>query len=375
MAEFIGRHVKLCLNDGKEVEGYVHSVDQSTGKLTLEREAILNCATKKRIPGFRCYFGSEIATIDVLEDVKKKKEIVKEDDLLKPEKREAGPRILHQKQIPPHLRKIRDIEALQQSSSLYRRSQSDDEITDRKSNNSGKSSDNDSGEGTSDLDLSESSTDQPYVLLNKTNREFDQAIMDIKKESVIGVAMEGVCIGRKGKLCWLQVADVFVYRLHMGKGDWPRYVKGLAAALLDHLGLSEDQIYSLAIRQNFKKEDQEVWAQRPVRRQMLELAMKNVMYLRELRIVLMEKMLAEFVAGVDLYLTQSQQHLLPIAFNELPALMTDRNNYRWQRRSRNMTRLTDPQGFVENFEAIKDCHYARDTTWNSTSGNTVTPVY
>lgn len=37
---------------------------------------------------------------------------------------------------------------------------------------------------------------------------------------------------------------------------------------------------------------------------MLQLAMKNVMYLRELRIVLMEKMLAEFVAGVDVYLTQ-----------------------------------------------------------------------
>ena len=53
----------------------------------------------------------------------------------------------------------------------------------------------------------------------------------------------------------------------------------------------------------FSQQDQEVWAKRPASHDILMAASKNVVYLRDLRHILEEKMMAEFVAGVDIYLT------------------------------------------------------------------------
>ena len=45
-----------------------------------------------------------------------------------------------------------------------------------------------------------------------------------------------------------------------------------------------------------------MWAERPLADALLEAAVKNVVYLRQLRLCLMEEMLADFVDGVDIYL-------------------------------------------------------------------------
>ena len=52
----------------------------------------------------------------------------------------------------------------------------------------------------------------------------------------------------------LQVADVFVYRLHHNN-DWPRYVPGLAHCLVDHLDLAPEQVHAMKVRDGY----QEVW--------------------------------------------------------------------------------------------------------------------
>ena len=46
-----------------------------------------------------------------------------------------------------------------------------------------------------------------------------------------------------------------------------------------------------------------MWAERPAKKKVVEAAVKDVIYLIELRQVLMEKMLEEFVAGVNIYLS------------------------------------------------------------------------
>ena len=46
-----------------------------------------------------------------------------------------------------------------------------------------------------------------------------------------------------------------------------------------------------------------MWAERPAKKKVVEAAVKDVIYLLELRQVLMEKMLEEFVAGVNIYLS------------------------------------------------------------------------
>lgn len=50
------------------------------------------------------------------------------------------------------------------------------------------------------------------------------------------------------------------------------------------------------------QEDEEVWTERPPQRHLVEAAVKNVKHLLDLRTVLMEKMMEEFVAGVNIYL-------------------------------------------------------------------------
>ena len=45
-----------------------------------------------------------------------------------------------------------------------------------------------------------------------------------------------------------------------------------------------------------------MWAQRPAKPEVLDAAVKNVVYLLELRRIMLENLLAEFQAGVDIYL-------------------------------------------------------------------------
>ena len=64
------------------------------------------------------------------------------------------------------------------------------------------------------------------------------------------------------------------------------------------------------------QDDEEVWAERPMKKHVVEAAVKDVIYLLELRQVLMEKMLEEFVAGVNIYLSHVRD-----------ASMTDSDKY------------------------------------------------
>ena len=45
-----------------------------------------------------------------------------------------------------------------------------------------------------------------------------------------------------------------------------------------------------------------IWEERPLPDRLLDATAKHVMYLRELRLAQMERMMAEFVLGVDIYL-------------------------------------------------------------------------
>ena len=51
------------------------------------------------------------------------------------------------------------------------------------------------------------------------------------------------------------------------------------------------------------QEDQSMWMQQPSSDVILDAAVKNVAFLLELRIALLERMLSRFVDGVDVYLS------------------------------------------------------------------------
>ncbi|ESP04770.1 hypothetical protein LOTGIDRAFT_65115, partial [Lottia gigantea] len=203
-----------------------------------------------------------------------------------------------------------------------------------------------------------------FTVLTKTDALFHEAIKFIAERPTIGFAAEGIDIGREGKLCWIQIdagGSIFLFdMLNLGtdglkqglkniiqsesilkvvhdcrlisdllhhqfrvqmlnifdtqvahalayreqnRKDLPRYVPGLASCLYEHLDLPDEQIHIIRIREQAKSEDQEIWAERPAPRWLLDAASKHVKHLLDLRMILMEKMMVEFKAGVEIYLT------------------------------------------------------------------------
>ncbi|XP_060064361.1 piRNA biogenesis protein EXD1-like [Ylistrum balloti] len=429
MAEFTGRRVKILLENGTDYEGFVHSMDQSMGKLTLEK--VIIPSSGRKFQGLKHFFRDDIVSVDVLEgQIKSKKE--EKNDCFVPDRRDPGPRMMSCKYTPSYLDKLQSFDP---KDKLLKRISSKEDLksdSEQTVKPESKSPDNESSD--QDMEI----TDNLFVVINKVDDKFDKVMREIYTHKIIGVALEGVCIGRSGTLCWLnivvrqqvflfdvlkmgkecfeeglkdlledggvlkvmhdcrlasdllhhqfgvnlcnmfdtQVADTFVYRMFRGHGNWPRYVQSLQASLFDNLDLPQEQIQLMKVRAAHKKEDQEVWMERPAGRPLLEAACKNVMHLLDLRLVLMEKMMAEFVAGVDVYLSytrdanndeakkhQSSIHLLPSAFRDLDRLMS--HNYESYRK----TCSQDTNGFNENSQGLADPDVidSRDSIWRMTT--------
>ncbi|XP_069131174.1 piRNA biogenesis protein EXD1-like [Argopecten irradians] len=430
MAEFVGRRVKILLQNGTDYEGFVHSMDQSCGKLTLEK--VIIPSTGKKFQGLKHFFGDDLVSVDVLEGkIKSKKE--EKDDRLVPDKRESGPRMVFNKHSPTHLNRLPTYNS---KNKLLKRISSKEDLksdSEQTENSEPRSSDNDSSDPDSGM------SDDLFVVINRVNRKFDKAMREIYTQKTIGVSLEGVCVGRAGTLCWLnvgthnrvflfdvltmgkecfdeglkdlledgnvlkvmhdcrlpsdllhhqfgvnlrnifdtEVADAFVYRMFRGHGNWPRYVQSLQASLLDHLDLPQEQIQMMKVRAAHRKEDQQVWMERPAGRPLLEAACKNVMHLLDLRLILVEKMMAQFVAGVDVYLAhtrdansdeankhQSSTHLLPTAFKDLDRITSRNYEHYWRH-----TVTTDTNGFNDNCQGLADPDVidSRDSIWRMSS--------
>lgn len=431
MANFIGRRVRI-ITDSRTYEGYVHLLDQQNHQISLQKVVIPD--TGKKLNGLQTFFQDDITNIEVLEEECKK---VENDDKLLSDKREHGPRMLHTKYCPSHLKRLVDF---QPSNYLLKKIVNEEDGTGDVPKPANKSSDYDSSSDQETLDF------EGCIYLSKINQRFHDAISHIKEQSEVGVSFSGVCIGRDGKLslvqiattidvfvfdvlllgpnCWdlglksifedprlskvmhdcrfpsdmlhhqfnvklvnifdTQVAEVFVYKLYHN-GSWPKWVTGLSCSLFDHLGLPEDMVNNLKIRENLKKEDQEVWMQRPLPKNLLKIAIKEVIRLIQLRHTLMEKMMGEFIAGVDVYLAQVREaskedvkkcqnnaHKLPVAFENLSGLLASRDSRRYNRHRYNRGPPDehdfnkDSSGFNENCRGIigLDVKYSNASIWH-----------
>ncbi|VDI08224.1 exonuclease 3'-5' domain-containing protein 1 [Mytilus galloprovincialis] len=435
MANFIGRRVRI-ITDSRTYEGYVHLLDQQNHQISLQKVVIPD--TGKKLNGLQTFFQDDITNIEVLEEECKK---VENNDRMLPDKREHGTRLLHTKYTPSHLKGLVDFEP---SNYLLRKVVNEEHSTGDVPKPANKSSDYDSSSDQETLDF------EDCIYLSKINQRFHDAISHIKEQSEVGVSFSGVCIGRDGKLslvqvattidvfvfdvlslgpnCWdlglksifedprlskvmhdcrfpsdmlhhqfdvklvnifdTQVAEVFVYKLYHN-GSWPKWVTGLSCSLFDHLGLPEDMVNNLKIRENLKKEDQEVWMQRPLPKNLLKIAIKEVHHLIQLRHTLMEKMMGEFIAGVDVYLAQVREaskedvkkcqnnaHKLPVAFENLSGLLASRDSRRYNRHRYNRGPPDDhdfnkdSSGFNENCRGIigLDVKYSNASIWHEGLG-------
>ncbi|XP_060684628.1 piRNA biogenesis protein EXD1 [Hemiscyllium ocellatum] len=203
-----------------------------------------------------------------------------------------------------------------------------------------------------------------YIVIDQFHQKFGPAIFHIKKQSAIGVAVEGIDICRFGKLCLIQiatvnqiylfdifllgpvafknglkmiledsdilkvihdcrlvsdclyhqyrvdltnvfdtqVADVLQFSLETG-GLLPSCVSTLEECLVRHLSLSTPKALFLQHSACAAKENPKVWTCRPLPTGLMQRAGLEVMYLLSLRSVLMDKLMMDFTTQVDNYLS------------------------------------------------------------------------
>ncbi|RUS71086.1 hypothetical protein EGW08_021147 [Elysia chlorotica] len=197
---------------------------------------------------------------------------------------------------------------------------------------------------------------QNYTLICRISEKFYESIKSIMYHHVVGVAFEGQNLGRTGVLSlvqvatgseiivfdmvrlgdeafkaglqclfesedvihdcrWVadllrfqyditmanifdtQVANAFVHRI-FNEGKWPKHVQSLPDCLTSYLNLQRHEVHSPHI----SEENEIGWLERPLPPELLDLATKNAVHLLRLHRVLLEEMLSEFKAAVEIYL-------------------------------------------------------------------------
>ncbi|KAM7164710.1 piRNA biogenesis protein EXD1 isoform 2-T2 [Macrochelys suwanniensis] len=202
-----------------------------------------------------------------------------------------------------------------------------------------------------------------YIVIDQFQQKFGPAMLHIKKQSVFGVAAEGVNLCRHGRLCWLQVTtrsrvflfDIFllgprVFKnglqmvledknilkvihdcrsisdclshqygvilsnvfdtqvadvLHFSNitgGFLPHRISSLQECLMRHLKMSPQKVSFLACRQQAIQENPDVWFVRPLPPLLLKVLALETVYLLPLRLLLLDEMMSDLTTLVDGYL-------------------------------------------------------------------------
>ncbi|XP_039391850.1 piRNA biogenesis protein EXD1 isoform X2 [Mauremys reevesii] len=207
-----------------------------------------------------------------------------------------------------------------------------------------------------------------YIVIDQFQQKFGPAMLHIKKQSVFGVAAEGVNLCRHGRLCWLQVAtrsrvflfDIFllgprVFKnglqmvledknilkvihdcrsisdclshqygiilsnvfdtqvadvLHFSNitgGFLPHRISSLQECLMRHLKMSPQKVSFLAYRQQVVQENPDIWFVRPLPPLLLKVLALETVYLLPLRLLLLDEMMSDLTTLVDGYLNSYRE--------------------------------------------------------------------
>ncbi|XP_034530389.1 piRNA biogenesis protein EXD1 [Notolabrus celidotus] len=205
-----------------------------------------------------------------------------------------------------------------------------------------------------------------FAVIDEFHEKFWPAVMDIKKQQVIGVGVNGIQVYQHGRLCWLQiatknkvylfdilvlgaqafkngltmileskhilkviqdcraisgclfaqfgvqltnvfdtqVADVMCFYSKTG-GYLPDRVSTLQEVVSLHLKVPSSQLMSLQMMSQLTKEEQEMWQKRPCPVPLLKVMALSVIHLQPLRLVLLDALMMDYMALVDSYINSS----------------------------------------------------------------------
>ncbi|KAK8724483.1 hypothetical protein OTU49_011094 [Cherax quadricarinatus] len=96
-------------------------------------------------------------------------------------------------------------------------------------------------------------------------------------------------------------AEVYAYMLSH-RGAVPSFVSSLPSLLIHYLGLSPHHLFFSRVREECAEDDESVWLERPLSSHLCESLARSVMYLRELRLELLDLILVDLAQVTQLYL-------------------------------------------------------------------------
>ncbi|XP_008102726.1 piRNA biogenesis protein EXD1 isoform X2 [Anolis carolinensis] len=202
-----------------------------------------------------------------------------------------------------------------------------------------------------------------YVVVDQFQKKFGYAMMHIKKQTVCGIAAEGINLCRYGKLSWLQVAtrsqvflfdifllgprvfknglqiiledqhilkvihdcrwlsdclshqygieltnvfdtqvaDVMQFSVETG-GFLPLRISNLQECLIEYLGMSRKDVSFMDLRQREIERNPDVWFMRPLSPALLNVLALETVYLLPLRLMLLDEIMSDLTTLVDRYL-------------------------------------------------------------------------
>ncbi|KAF7670226.1 hypothetical protein LDENG_00043600 [Lucifuga dentata] len=238
-----------------------------------------------------------------------------------------------------------------------------------------------------------------FVVIDEFHEKFGPAVMHIKKQHVIGVGADGVAVFQHGRLCWLQiatknkvylfdilllgarafknglsmilenkntlkviydcravsgclvaqfgvklanvfdiqVADVMCFYSETG-GFLPDRVSTLQEVVSHHLKVPSTQLLSLEMKSQLTEEEGQMWYKRPCPVPLLKAMALSVIHLQPLRLVLLDSLMADYMALVDSYLSSSHyqpdelQHINMESVLDLPRELRELERMHQERR-------------------------------------------
>ncbi|XP_064183392.1 piRNA biogenesis protein EXD1 [Anguilla rostrata] len=201
-----------------------------------------------------------------------------------------------------------------------------------------------------------------FVVIDEFFEKFGPAVMDIRKQRVVGIGADGVGVSQHERLCWLQIASktrVYLFDILMlgarafknglsmilesnhilkvthdcrsiAGSLWTQYGVNLcnvfdtqvADVMLFHAetgGFLPDRVSTLqevvglhlkmspSCLASLRSEDSEVWYVRPCPVSLLKVMALSVIHLQALRMVLLDELMSDYMGRVDAYLAASRE--------------------------------------------------------------------
>uniref|UniRef100_A0A6J0TQH6 PiRNA biogenesis protein EXD1 isoform X4 n=1 Tax=Pogona vitticeps TaxID=103695 RepID=A0A6J0TQH6_9SAUR len=187
--DILGKTVKVTLKCGT-FQGVLQHVD-STQTIFLKR--VRNLENGKHVPGIKMFFGHEIINVELLEDLLQRGA-------------EEKPTLSTYREVPAAKFSAEDKEELIKQGAQHPGTVSQE----KQQPLLGYVTYNFAGE--------EKAEDIEFVVIDQFQKKFGYAMMHIKKQTVCGIAAEGVGLCRHGKLSWLQVAtrsQIFLFDIFL----------------------------------------------------------------------------------------------------------------------------------------------------------------